>query len=287
MSDDSEDDAEEKKDVVHEVSGTMFDQTLDDLKYGKKGGNADKIRGALGGHTGVESSVNKVSAILTRNSQVARFDRNSVVGMTSNKKDFDYLFLTKVNNEKYYNTVRKELEEWGEAGFTTVFSEIIQSFTPDLEVSQFIILITPKSLFLLDVKSAKIIKKEKKPAKYELRKLNSIIMISTNPCIFSLSFTGGTGPLLLQSVRRSELVMFLLQHCRQNDPTVKVTRTAGIRIFTRNKSGQQEWKTITFEKVAIKENNKLSKALMEQIEKNVQLNNFANAIESGYLEMKI
>ena len=44
-------------------------------------------------------------------------------------------------------------------------------------------------------------------------------------------------------------------------------------------------KVITFEKVAIKENNVLSKQLMEQMEKNVQLNNFANAINSGYLKM--
>lgn len=37
--------------------------------------------------------------------------------------------------------------------------------------------------------------------------------------------------------------------------------------------------------MAIKENNVLSKQLMEQMEKNVQLNNFANAINSGYLKM--
>jgi hypothetical protein len=101
VKDDSDDDEEESRDVVRsmikqerpqfETSSSMFDATLLD-----KAGDAQ----------------NKVQQILHRAS-MARANpdrRNTVIGQTSNKKEFDYLFLTKPSNDKHYQVIKKMLE---------------------------------------------------------------------------------------------------------------------------------------------------------------------------------
>jgi hypothetical protein len=60
-------------------------------------------------------------------------------------------------------------------------------------------------------------------------------MIKSNPCIFALSFGSVSIPLLLQSIRRSELIMFLLTHCKDNNPKPNVARSNGIRVFLQDK----------------------------------------------------
>jgi hypothetical protein len=142
-------------------------------------------------HLQVEQSVSKVAALLSRNSNVNRMSvRNSVTNATSNKKDFDYLFLTKSTNEKMYDQVMKVLRTQGESGTTSVFSEHIQSFNSDLKVTEYIILVTHRSLYLMD-------KKCNSKVRHDLSKLRQIVMIKTNPCIFALSFGGTGNPLLL------------------------------------------------------------------------------------------
>ena len=207
--------------------------------------------------------------------------RKSVINATSNQKDFDYLFLTKPTNDSMYKPIMKLLNTYGESGNTAVFSEYIQSFNPELKVTEYILLINHKSLYLLD-------KKGVNKHRHDLPKLRQIIMIKTNPCIFALSFGGLSTPLLLQSFRRSELIMFLLSQVKSNVPKVVVTRSSGIRIFLQDKSSKQTiQKVIKFDKISKKgENSEMSKDLIKQLEKNVQLNNFANAINSGYIKMR-
>jgi hypothetical protein len=97
--------------------------------------------------------VSKVQALLMRSSQANRMSvRKSVINATSNQKDFDYLFLTKPTNESMYKLIMKLLNNNGESGTTTVFSEYIQSFNPELKVTEYILLINHKSLYLLDKK---------------------------------------------------------------------------------------------------------------------------------------
>lgn len=240
----------------------------------------DRIRQSVKDQFAVNLRVSKVSALLNRTSMMRNTSRKSVIEATTNKKDFDYLFLMKPANDKMYKPVKKVLESYKEGNATAIFSEYIQSFQPDLKATEYILVITWKSLFLID-------KKFKAKQHCELQKLRQIIMIKTNPCIFALSFGGQSIPLLLQSFRRSELIMYLLTQCKENVPKVSISRTKGIRIFTTDKvTKTQSSKVITFEKVQIKVNNALSKEMTERIEKNVQLNNFANAISSGYLKMR-
>ena len=70
--------------------------------------------------------------------------------MTSNKRDFDYLFLTKSDNEKQFKLANKVLKAHGEGDCQTLFSEYIQSFSSSLEIKDLIIMSTPTTLYLLD-----------------------------------------------------------------------------------------------------------------------------------------
>lgn len=74
----------------------------------------------------VEKKVNKVHDLMVRASAVQRGNtRASHISVASNKKDFDYLFLTKRTNEKMYKPVAKILATYGESGANPVFSENI------------------------------------------------------------------------------------------------------------------------------------------------------------------
>jgi hypothetical protein len=174
------------------------------------------------------------------------------------------------------------LDSRGEGLVTSVFSERIQSFNPELEPTELLILITNRSLFLMDKKNAFCQKRQ------ELTKLRSIIMIRSNPCIFALSFGGLDVPLLLSSFRRSELILFLLTHTKDNIPKVKVERSTKIRFFMKDpKTKAQTTKVVSFDKVAITVDQPgLNKATLEKIEKKLQLNNVVNAIYVGNLRMR-
>ena len=72
----------------------------------------------------VEKKVSKVHEMMVRASAVNRMTSgNSRISVVSNKKDFDYLFLTKSTNEKMFKPVAKILSTHGESGTTAVFSE--------------------------------------------------------------------------------------------------------------------------------------------------------------------
>lgn len=51
--------------------------------------------------------------------------RKSVIQATTNKKDFDYLFLMKPSNDKMYKPIKKVLESYKEGNATAIFSEYI------------------------------------------------------------------------------------------------------------------------------------------------------------------
>jgi len=110
---------------------------------------------------------------------------------------------------------------------------------------------TPTTLYLLD--------KQLNPQKsFLVEDLMQIIMIKTNPCIFTLQFRD-RAPLLLQFFRRAEIVNFLLTY----NPNVKICRSKSIRVYMRGGGS----KTISFDKVA--EANTKNSKFWKQIEKNV------------------
>ena len=66
-----------------------------------------------------------------------------------------------------------------------------------------IVLVTSSALYLLD-------RRCNLKTRIDIKDLRKIILVKTNPCFFALSFRYGIPPLILQSFRRSELVVYLL-----------------------------------------------------------------------------
>jgi len=78
--------------------------------------------------------------------------------------------------------------------------------------------------------------------KYNFRKcekvkdLNSVILIKTNPSVFTLNFTQ-SAPILLQTFKRTELVVFLLTQRENLGKKTNIFRSQGLKITM--KSGKQ------------------------------------------------
>ena len=76
-------------------------------------------------------------------------------------------------------------------------------YTPDLSVMEMIIIVTPQSIYLLDCRC-------NLKSRYSIDDLSEIILVKSNPSFFALSFLHGLAPLVLQSFRRAEAMVYLL-----------------------------------------------------------------------------
>jgi hypothetical protein len=89
----------------------------------------------------------------------------------------------KTTNDKMYSKIKGILATYGESNTASIFSEYIDSLDQNLNITNYIIMITHNSLYLMDEKFQK-----NQIRRNELKNLRQIIMIKTNPCIFALSF---------------------------------------------------------------------------------------------------
>lgn len=119
------------------------------------------------------------------------------------------------------------MHQYYEDNQLAVFSEIVQKYNPKLQVSEHIICVTSQAIYLLDLKS-------NLEVRIEIRDLSEIILIKKNPCIFALVFKKGIASLVLQSLRRSELVVYILAQ-RENLPKPKVQVGDKLRVYPRGK----------------------------------------------------
>ena len=72
-----------------------------------------------------------------------------------------------------------------------------------LSVTEMIILVTSQSIYMLDTRC-------NLKSRHSIEDLSEIILIKSNPCFFALSFVNGQVPLILQSFRRAELMIYIL-----------------------------------------------------------------------------
>ena len=135
-----------------------------------------------------------------------------------------------------------------------------------------IIMITTNSIYILDRFS-------NLKTRYEIKDLFEIILVKANPCFFALSFSHGLPPLVLQSFRRSELMIFVLSNCQNMNPKPRVVIGDMVKIYL--KSGRM--KVLEFDK-ALQSQGTLSDTQRRLLETS-QLNNFVNALACGYLEL--
>ena len=159
---------------------------------------------------------------MTRQSNIfAR--KKTIITRTSNRKDFDYLRLRKADNIRLYRPVQAILEEKGESNQLAVFSEIVQMYDTKLNQTEMIIMITNKSIFLLDCRCN--IKRH-----IEIKNLSQIILVKANPSFFTLSFLYGEAPLILESFRRAELMVFTLALRENSNPKPSVIATDALNL---------------------------------------------------------
>ncbi len=83
-------------------------------------------------------------------------------------------------------------------------------------------MITAATIFIFTAKFRLI---QKSP----IRDMSGIILIKTNPSIFSISFKNGP-PLLLQTFRRTELVIYLLTQRENMKLKTNVVRANGMNL---------------------------------------------------------
>ena len=101
-----------------------------------------------------------------------------------------------------------------------VFSELVQKYDAAFSSSELIILITSEMLYLIDTKCHL-------KHRQRLSDLYEIVLLKANPCFFALDFSGGT-KLILETVRRTELVIYILTQRDGKDPKPKVGRANSI-----------------------------------------------------------
>lgn len=213
----------------------------------------------------------KINDIFTRASNVFS-QRQTLLQTTSNRTDFDYLFLRKSDNNRFYKQVQKVLHQYYEDNQLAVFSEIVQMYNANFNVTEMIIFITSQSIYLMDTKC-------NLKSRTDIIDLREIILVKANPCFFALSYSNGSPPLVLQSFRRAELMIYILSQRERTFPKPKIVVGDALRVFL--KSGRT--KLLEFDKVL------KSQASLDESQKNLletsQLNNFVNALACGYLEM--
>ena len=86
-----------------------------------------------------------------------------------------------------------------------------------------IILITAQSIYILD-------RLCNMKSRYEIKFLTEIILVKANPCFFALSFSNGP-PLVLESFRRAELMVYVLSQRQNTNPKPKVAVGDAIKIY--------------------------------------------------------
>jgi len=163
------------------------------------------------------------------------------------------------------------LHQYYEDNQLAVFSEILHQYNSKFNMTEMIILITSSSLYLLD-------RKCNIKSRVDLADLREIILVKANACMFALSFAKGLPPLILQSFRRAELMIYVLSQRERSNPKPRVVFGDALRVTLR--SGKTLH--LDFDK-AMKNRGALS-ATSKKVMETSQLNNFVNAIACGYLE---
>lgn len=108
-----------------------------------------------------------------------------------------------------------------------VFSEIIQNYDTSLNGTEMIIMITRKSIYILDSRC-------NLKMRYELANLGDVILIKAHPSFFALCFLDNKPPLVLECFRRSELSIFALSLREHQEPKPRVITSDTIQMTTRS-----------------------------------------------------
>jgi Unconventional myosin tail, actin- and lipid-binding len=116
-------------------------------------------------------------------------------------RDTDYLALRR-RDHKNFNLVNHVLMDFNDADTTEVFSDNVQLFDNSMKPVDSVMLVTQTGIYLFN-------KKLDFQKRVYLKQIKTMVLIKTNASIFLLKLDKEL-PLLLQSFRRTELVVYLL-----------------------------------------------------------------------------
>lgn len=214
------------------------------------------------------SSEDVTQRLMLASNMLAR--QGSLLQQSSNRTNFDYLFLRRADNTRYYEPVQNILQLYSEDSQLAVFSEMVHMYKPSLESVEMIILVTSAAIYLLD-QDCNLVTRD------ELVDLSEIILANTNPSIFALTFRSGLYPLVLQSFRRPEFRIFVMSQLggSSNKPKVTYSETFDVCLH----SG----KMIKMEFSECMQGKERVSSEKKRIYENSLLNNFLNANAHGHL----
>ena len=132
----------------------------------------------------------------------------------SRKKNFDHLNLRNEINYITFKKISSLIKAKGENTISPyVFSDFIHQLDKNMKKTELMILITDQSMYLLKVSNYNVMYHVK------LAYLTKVVSIVNNSSIFALNFAGveikpnGEQAFLFDSVRRSELIVFIKNVC--------------------------------------------------------------------------
>ena len=155
-----------------------------------------------------------------------------------------------------------------------VFSEVVHKYDPSLNVTEMIILISSLSIYLLD-------RRGNLKVRYSITDLKEIILVKANPCFFALSFSRDLPPLIMQSFRRAELMIYILSQRENKKPKPRVVVGDALKVYMR--SGKT--KLLEFDKALLHDKSGAMNETQKRLLETSQLNNFVNALQCGYLQL--
>ena len=170
--------------------------------------------------------------------------KKTIIGKMYMKTNYDDLGLRDPAHKAYkkINGIIRNKSQPTEADM--VFSDYMYKTDASLKKSRIIMMITDQNLWVMRVEDYALINH------VSLTELRSIIMVTTNSSVFALNFGNNTSSfaLFLESVRRTELVLFLLSTCETDKTRAKmpeICRYLKLQLLSQNEKSAN--KVVSFD----------------------------------------
>ena len=216
---------------------------------------------------------NRISQVVSKQTQVLK---QTMIGKVSTKTNYDHLAL-RDQARRAYKKVNEAIRSRNQPIHADmVFSDYMYKTDASLNKTRVIVLVTDLNLWVMKVDNYALINH------ISLKELTKILTIQTNSSIFALNFSSKLA-LFLESVRRTEFVLFLLSAC-DTDPARKqrpeIAKSLKLHLTSNNQKSSQ--KVISF----ALENQTLNAKAQTNIIQNLDSRDYILSAKYGYLGKK-
>ena len=234
-----------------------------------------------------EETTNRIKTILEKQVRVSQFNGrgqstlrdNTIIDKISKIKNFDFLALRSKDN-KYYKRVTRILERYGElprnkGDGMECFTEYIYKIDTTFKKQKRKILVTPDAFYQLSKNFSVVYR-------VPLENIKALTLIKKSASLLAIHCPG-TFDHLIEVVRRTELVMFLMHMFDvKKIKKPKIHYADGLKTKCHKKNKPDENKILKFDPSAKQDVSSSNVALL----KNLSSINFINSYKYGYLLKK-